>query len=944
MRHRWRAFGSLGVLLCCGPLGRAADPDFSAGFKQLLAVGVPDTHGCKLVEYDSFQSSRSFDSSDYESEGYDAYQQRSYEQSDAGKTSRVWGWLTTDGKQVIDGLTHLCPVLPAAEADDKKAEVVGLSTETKPVSAAEILQRYEQYFKERKQALAKRNARRSSDSDESPEETDTNNKKPKVQVPWRSPSEILLLAAEIWRSGEEAAGNRLANLVLTNTEDPMSLLKQAVGRLALEQYSAAMTAFYEKKNWGLLATQLDQVVQRFPRDWQGATGTRLLISMAKARSAQPQPTPPKLEGSFATPENTALLARLSTEAPLESRVKKASAKSGDEEKDADEEPTTDEDGETIFAKSADQPRPLWFLHPPPAQKYQGPLQEILAKGLEAIPLLVACLNDTTLNVVQQPYWTQSYHYQSSSESNNVSTLPTTPDEILSELQNNQLDRPATLHELASPWLLALFGERNSYDSDDEDAGPDLKTRSMEFYQKWKSGTPLAIVWHYLNEPDPNTESAVQKAAIQEIIKQAPDEVPKLEMWLLQEPVLRKFSMISLYVRTRGSEGAGCLEKFGALARKELQQEELRENSNFSGSLAEGKKRLESSLKQLSASIHGASLAGLLEDIASGKLSVSNAARSLYESLGGKPPTQQHVNELMAAAAKPGSADSASSMTYLLSTLHSMSRGNEEFPNWTKNTPEKLEVWKHWLEDERPLSFHTAGMGPAKQALAAAALGNNLASPQQDQAAHMLAYAGTYARNGDTKDDFLLRRAKAWVAGEPLPKLEKLPDEESKALLKTAAEQTSAGLPDWYAKLTSTQRICLWLEAFKARRFPPVWIEAATRIHAVDAPGDHPWAKAYDWPSLQGQQLTSELCKKIGTALAEAKMPPGTVMIKQDPLHGALHLVFQAPLTAPDATSLTSKRPPAGSVLAYALSYFGSGNAVYANDDSSSEDTDRKSVV
>ena len=103
---------------------------------------------------------------------------------------------------------------------------------------------------------------------------------------------------------------------------------------------------------------------------------------------------------------------------------------------------------------------------------------------------------------------------------------------------------------------------------------------------------------------------------------------------------------------------------------------------------------------------------------------------------------------------------------------------------------------------------------------------------------------------------------------------------------------------------------------------------------VITPGPRPMT-GHRW---QGQQLTSELCKKIGTVLTEAKMPPGTVMIKHDPLHGALRLVFQDPLTAPDATSLATERPPAGSVLAYVLSYFGSGNAIYANDDSSSEDT------
>ena len=48
--------------------------------------------------------------------------QRASERDAGGKGRRVWGWLTADGKQVIDGLTKTCPVLPADESSKTKPE------------------------------------------------------------------------------------------------------------------------------------------------------------------------------------------------------------------------------------------------------------------------------------------------------------------------------------------------------------------------------------------------------------------------------------------------------------------------------------------------------------------------------------------------------------------------------------------------------------------------------------------------------------------------------------------------------------------------------------------------------------------------------------------------------------------------------------------------------
>ena len=558
-------------------------------------------------------------------------------------------------------------------------------------------------------------------------------------------------------------------MVLTNTDQPLNLLQQAVNRLAQEQYAAAIKAFYAKPNWALLATQLDQVAQRFPRDWPGAMSTRLLASMAKSRSTQPQPTPPKLEGPLASAENIALLTRLATEAPLTSRAKPESKEAPEEaipatdEEDAGDEETddisADEDSDEPAARP-DQPRPLWFLHPPSAEKFKGPLQEILAKGLDAIPLLTACLNDTTLSAVERPYWSYSYRYRDSSDTANVSTLPTTTEEILTELQYSHVQRPAMLHELAEPWLKALFGSSDPYesDNDEDEAGPDLKTRSLEFYQKWKSQPPLTVLWHYLDNQnkDQSGDSDMHVLAMKEILKTAPDEVPKLEAWLLKEPLLSKFDVIARYVQLRGQSAESFLTTFSTQARKEVKQEELREGSRFNSSLADAQKELESELKKLEAQIHGTGITDLVNDIVSGKIPTRKAAEALSEIVGGKPPTEQHVNDIMAAASKAETADAHASLINLLTTLQYMSRGSEKFSKWTKNTPEKLKTWEGWLQDERPLSFHATGLGPAKLGLCAATLGNNLASSMKDQSDQMLAYAAGYARNGEIKDDFLTR--------------------------------------------------------------------------------------------------------------------------------------------------------------------------------------------
>ncbi len=319
----------------------AETPDFSTGFRQLQALGLPDLKGATWVR--DAQVGRSGGGDYLTRQLFQKANGNAWRLPDGSKIIGA-GALEAQGPSDAAGRGGRILLSPGRARDESTGSAAPATDVQALIDALKGGDKEEEYFL--------RSARNS----------------PEVL------GRLFLLAAQFHSAGHTAEANRLAAAVLTTPADATMVIDSAVSMLANERCRLVLEAFYQQPDWKSLASQLDSVVSRFSRGWSNRDTISGLSFRIKAQVRDG--VPPLIAPLEPVPES---LTR-AVEAWL----------AGEEEAPDDE---ADEDGEE--SGEDDDSSLLWTL--PSAPKVRGVMEPaFLGEGVTVLAVLIPALADTTL--------------------------------------------------------------------------------------------------------------------------------------------------------------------------------------------------------------------------------------------------------------------------------------------------------------------------------------------------------------------------------------------------------------------------------------------------------------------------------------------------------------------------------------------------------------------
>ena len=256
--------------------------------------------------------------------------------------------------------------------------------------------------------------------------------------------------------------NKLAHLVFEKCGGRKKVLTSAVSSLANGQYLSIYYQFRANKDWKKYSSDLDTLLARMPSIWDMRPAMNKLAGLLKAKSAG-KITP--VAGDNLTPDDKKLARELINATKMPTR--------------------------RFYIRGANQPEPetnypLWTLPAKTKSKpANDPVAAIIAKGVNAIPLLIALYKDTDLTAILSNGNSYSHSSNYNDENDQAKT-----DRLFNEL--NQ--RPKTRGEIARELALEIVpGKDNRYERNIEQEIEKLN----DLYSELKGKNANKIAAYYL---------------------------------------------------------------------------------------------------------------------------------------------------------------------------------------------------------------------------------------------------------------------------------------------------------------------------------------------------------------------------------------------------------------------------------------------------------------
>jgi hypothetical protein len=570
----------------------------------------------------------------------------------------------------------------------------------------------------------------------------------------------LLFAAQLDERGHHEVANGLARSVLTTPAGAEIVLSHAVTMVAEAAYAGAFHRYClsgDKEAW---KTDLEGILSKFSRGYANAIAVRLALADV-TNTLEPKP--------LANPDAEALAKVWRTkeldELALQRLANALNILSGGRNSMM----SYDADGE-----EARKPPMPWLLDPD-LSKATDPLGQLLAKGFEALPILMALAADTsaTPTSVMNLRVQTGYSYYSSGGSG--------ADEKALEHYRKTMPRPATVGEIATVLLnSALTG------LDEREPSPPPE-RAVELTAAWLESlparTPAALADHYFESGNPVQKSAMLRIFLSD---SEPARVQKAEEYLLSaRPRSESLDLVREYLTSRGVAAADFLARYRKAVEEEMEGADkeffYREWSAYESSAARARKKVEGMLKTFDALVKGVDVDTLFRQVAENEdeEETGQSLRMLQAELKKLKPSEAVARWLAAVVRTEDALQRGRLLGYARHILR---------PS-PMTDPEK-EHWKTLLEDNRdayPEEDRGGGIygknGPSVAWLAAGAW-TNLNSPEMNDDNERM-YRLYHVLGGEGLQQTLLVRAKAAVAGEtipPWPDEEKLTEPEREAMV------------------------------------------------------------------------------------------------------------------------------------------------------------------
>ena len=121
---------------------------------------------------------------------------------------------------------------------------------------------------------------------------------------------LLLFAAQIHAAGQADTANRLANTLFHAVPDRESILDAAVSQIASSRYQTIAQHFFEDYDWAAYHKATAELVETFPRGWDGTLGLAILLPLLEKRSSGEPPPAISLPDVTLDPDALRQLERL----------------------------------------------------------------------------------------------------------------------------------------------------------------------------------------------------------------------------------------------------------------------------------------------------------------------------------------------------------------------------------------------------------------------------------------------------------------------------------------------------------------------------------------------------------------------------------------------------------------------------------------------------------
>jgi len=343
---------------------------------------------------------------------------------------------------------------------------------------------------------------------------------------------FFFFAAHAYQKGLKAEANQIIDLVFKRIGDNRKVLASAMSELADVQYAAAYAKFSKAGDWKLYLTDMDTLLQRYPGVWRDRPIVEKVAASVRKQLARPEPPP--VAGEGVTPEDQKLADALARDRkPLRNLQQ--------------------------FAYSG----PLWLM---PAQPMFGrpqtgtnaaPLERILQRKVQAIPLLIALLKDDYLLRVQANPG-GSHHFSSGDDDEAM-----TAEEIDQRLEGYA--RPVSRGEIARTLLAGLvLTEEARYNRSVVPSVDEIARRSREWFEKHKAKSEQELLRFFLAEGKQNE----QQMALNHLMRSKDEaDLKEVERYLLTpEKLADRINHVVNYARTRGPKAKPLVTEFLAKAR------------------------------------------------------------------------------------------------------------------------------------------------------------------------------------------------------------------------------------------------------------------------------------------------------------------------------------------------------------------------------------------
>jgi hypothetical protein len=574
----------------------APSPDFSAGFTQLAALGLPGLDGqakwCAHPEAGSIN----------------------YEMREVAKSIKGNAWLLPSA----DGKLRFVPIggVEIIELDLSKKGGTGGGSAKK--AEPTILQDPSKDVEAIVSGLNKLAAKRDPD-DRFSYSSRSNNF-----------GGLLLLAAQLHQTGRTELANKLAVAVFGVYPSREAAVDSAIDKLADHFYQQATRAFFKSGDWAAYQQSLAALVKRFPRGWSSKDAVAIFLPQLEKQAAGAKAPVPSLPNIVIDPPALDIIRELTEKPPAEPKESGAP--------DADAAPPGMRHRMRMMGYMGEyggneySPSSLWLIEESPDPKEtKSPLARLAALKMAALPALAALAADPFLTHLPNPGSHSGYF--SPDESSDERTLRAYA----------SLNRPSTRGEIARKLLTVTLP-----DPQDEldDADPDtIRELALEFWKQHKTASREELAAVFLRD---GSRGQASQAATILASSSDPNAHKIFEAHILaSDQAIGYFQEVQTYLKSRKAAAKPFLDSYSKLVRSQTSDDDMEDNEyRWQVKEAGGVAKI---LKQLESLVGGQSPRALAVQIAKGKPEDADAAiRTLTALLEDSSPTK-HLFALLEGA-------------------------------------------------------------------------------------------------------------------------------------------------------------------------------------------------------------------------------------------------------------------------------------------------------